>query len=308
MLKHSLAIYLFVVLCLALPVRAQNFAIVATVNGEAISNFTVFDRISLMIASSGLEDTQQIRAQLSGQVLQTLINETLQKQEAERNGIKVTQQDMDNAVAEIEQRNNLEKGNFDRFIATQGINKQTLLDQLESQIIWKKIVARKIHPKIVVSKFEEEEALTQYAVGETVKEVELSEILLPITQNGEKEALMLAEQLVKEVKGKQSFASMAEQFSAGATASSGGEIGWVNQDQLRGSLRNYIEKAGDNEVLPPIRTDQGYRIIYISGRRTAEPDIDEEKVKYFLRLQKLDLESRRYMKQLRQDAFIEIRV
>lgn len=293
------------------PAKAQNFQIVAVVNGDVISNFALYDRINLMITSSGLQNTEEIRNKLIPQAIQTLVNEKLQEQDAKKNRIMVSDKDMENAIADLEAKNNLQPGEFDAFIAKQGIYKNTLLNQIKSQILWQKIVSSKIHPKIVVTDYEIKDTLEWLSSKKINEEVYLSEILISVEEDkkNENEAKELAEKLVEEIKKGKSFSGMAEQFSSSGTASKGGAIGWVPVAQVDNKeLQEAIQKATAHQVLSPIRTDAGYQILKIGNKRNSTPTITDKKIKERLVLQKIDLESKSYMKNLRRSAFVEIRL
>lgn len=316
-------IILFILLALCLApshAHAQKFGIVAVVNGEAITNYALHDRVTLMIRTSGLQNSPTIREKLTGQALQALINEALQRQDAKVQGISVSDADLARAITDIEKKNGVAPGGFRNHVAKAGIEPDSLYEQIRMQILWRKILARKVQPHLAVSDFEVNDAMAQHGGGtpSTSKssrpaEVYLSEIVLPIPRGQEAETLQVAQQLISELKAGKDFGKIATQFSSGSTAENGGLIGWINEDQLRGSLRTHVKEAKPNTLLPPIEAEDGYHIIKLGERRTFDnitkkapvPTVD--KVKNMLLSQKLDLESKRYMKQLHDKSFIEIR-
>ena len=75
--------------------------IVAVVNDEVISAQDLNDRLQLVTLSSGIPDSEEARARLAPQVLRSLIEETLQLQEAERLGITVEDAEIQQALANI---------------------------------------------------------------------------------------------------------------------------------------------------------------------------------------------------------------
>ncbi len=72
------------------PVVAATQEIVAVVNENAISDSDLRKRLRLIMASSGLPDTKEIRQKLTQQVLSGLINEQLMLQEAKKFGIEIS--------------------------------------------------------------------------------------------------------------------------------------------------------------------------------------------------------------------------
>jgi len=301
----------FLLLCgfiFSSTVYAQSFSIVATVNGEVISNFALHNRITLIINSSGLTNTPEIRDKLLPQAIQSLINEKLQMQDAEKQGIKITDEEMKRAISELEKKNNLEPGKFDEFLASQNLTKEPLMEQIKSQMVWKKILSRQIQPKVVVSDYEVNDTIKWLSSKRIKEEVYLSEIFISIIDEKEKESHDLSQKLVDEIRKGASFSSIAEQFSSAPTASKGGTLGWVAKEQMNDTLQNVIEATKSNEITDPIRTENGFYILKVGNRRNTNPTPSEERVREMLTLQKIELESRSYMKNLRRDAFVEIRL
>ncbi len=312
-------ILLFLLLCIALlpsGAGAQNVSIDAVVNGEAVTTLALQDRVSLMLRTSGIKDSPEIRQRIKGQALQMLVNEMLEHQEADNLGITLAKRDLAYAVAELEKRNHLPPGGLRKFLKQHGVEEHAFSSQLKAQVLWKKVLVRKVQPRITVSDSEVQEMMARQSPGgKAASEIYLSEIVLPVLQGQQKETESLANQLVEEIRGGKSFADIAQQFSSGSTAAKGGVVGWIKEDQLRGALREAVKKAEANSVLPPIRTEEGYHIVSIGDRRsratgnsdTAEkitPDIARE----MLAMEKIDLEAKRYLKQLRDNGFIEIRL
>ena len=81
--------------------------IVAVVNDEAITLTDLINRLDLIIISSNLPNTNVTRENLADQVLQTLINEKLNYQEAKKLNINVSDSEINKSINVIEKRNSL---------------------------------------------------------------------------------------------------------------------------------------------------------------------------------------------------------
>ncbi len=308
---------LFIIILLTftnIQARAQDFAIAAVVNGEAISNFSLFQRVGVVLSSAGMENTPQNRSRVMVQTLQSMINEILQRQDARENDIEVTKKELDWAIADIERKNNLKEGSFSEFIKQQGISEETLMEQINNQLLWKKIVARRIQPRITVSDYEIDDfiAMAKQQHGDGA-EVYLSEIMIPFASGAEsgeqeKDTLELAENLVKEINEGKQFSEIAKQFSRSATASDGGVIGWIPENNLGDEIREMVKATDSNSITRPIKTADGYRIFRVGNRRSAAESITHERAQELIMMRKIELESRKYIKNLRNDAFIELHV
>jgi peptidyl-prolyl cis-trans isomerase SurA len=91
--------------------------IAAVVNDDVVSVQDLEDRLDLVMITSGVDDTLEARQGLTPQVLRGLVEEVLQLQEAERLGITVQDQEMDQALANIAERNNMNVAAMRRLLA-----------------------------------------------------------------------------------------------------------------------------------------------------------------------------------------------
>src|SRR5262249_46047074 len=105
---------------------AQETRIAAIVNDDVVSLADLSNRVTLIMRSSGMEDNQQTRERITSQVLRSLIDERLQMQEAKRLNVKISDDEIGQALARIEQQNNMPKGSLDQLLAKSGISRTSL--------------------------------------------------------------------------------------------------------------------------------------------------------------------------------------
>lgn len=135
------------------PSGAQDvMRIAAIVNETVISVFDLETRINMALSSSKLQNDEEVRRRLAGPVLRNLIDEALQVQEAERQGIRVTDQDLTRAMAQIEENNGVESGGLPGYLAQLGIAMSTVESQIHAQIAWGKYINQRIRRRSISAK------------------------------------------------------------------------------------------------------------------------------------------------------------
>jgi peptidyl-prolyl cis-trans isomerase SurA len=258
------------------PARAAvEQRIVAVVNDEVISAQDLNERLQLVTLTSGIADSEQARARLAPQVLRSLIEETLQLQEAERLGITVEEAEIQQALANIAERNRMTVDTMERFFAQNGINFATLLDQVRAQIAWVKVVNRQIVPRVTVTVDQLEMAVEEARQNEGEPEYLLSEIVLPVDSPAQAQTVAQdAARLVQTLREGAGFASLAAQVSAAASAERGGDVGWVRSSAVPGELRNTLEGMREDEISDPIPSPVGYYIFWLRDRRLNQTAVD----------------------------------
>jgi peptidyl-prolyl cis-trans isomerase SurA len=275
----ALIVRAFAILALVvcpLLASAQGLRVVARVNDDAITDFDLSQRVLFAIRSTGLQDAPEMRQRLAAQMLRQMIDERLEIQDSKRLGVKPTEAEINTRVAEIERSAGMARGQFRQYLQSIGVSYDIAIQQIEATIAWAKIIRRKVRPQVDVSETEIEDALARVRSNVGKTESRVAEIFVPIDRTEQAdEARRSADRIIEQLKRGAPFAAVAQQFSHGATAQSGGDIGWILPGTLDPVLDAAIEKATLRQVTDPIRTNAGFHILYVIDRRpfaTARPD------------------------------------
>lgn len=265
---------IFLACCFAVighPAFAQETQkIAAVVNDEVISLFDLQARLSLVIAGSDTRDTPETRRRLAPEVLRRMIDEVLQLQEAKRLNITVTDAEVEQAMANIERQNGMQKGGLNAFLASRGLDKSTLVGQVEPQIAWGKVIGRRIRPQIQVPPEEVSEALARIKAGVGKPEYLLAEIFLRVDETeNEARIRQVAQRIMQQLQQGANFAAVARNFSQAASAAEGGNLGWVRAEELGDDLAGPVSQTQPGQVVGPIRTLSGFQILLLRERRLA---------------------------------------
>lgn len=271
---HAARIVVAALLLLAVIASAQTAVgqrvqrIVATVNEEIVSEYDLLERLEVVIRTSGLRPTPQLRRRLSQQVLRSLVDERLKLQEAKRRNITVTDRNLRAAIGSIEKQNGIPAGSFDTFVQKVGVPREALIKQLRAQITWQKYVGRVLLPRVTVGEDEIDEILEHLKNRKGQTEYLVSEILLPVDQpEQENEVRRTAQRLLEELKKGASFAAVARQFSQAPSASVGGDLGWIPEATMNEELRRIVSGMDKGEIVGPIRTLAGIQIFRLDNER-----------------------------------------
>ncbi len=245
--------------------------IAAIVNDDVISLYDVEQRVRLTLISTGVRDTLENRHRLKGQVLRSLIDESVQLQEAKRLNVAVGKTDVDRAFLTVARQNKMTSEEFEAVLLRNSIDKQTLLSQLEAEIAWGRLVSRRLRPNLQIGQEEIDSVLQrlQSATGKT--QVRLAEIFLPVETPGDADRVRkVAERLIDHLHNGAVFSNLAREFSQGATAAVGGDLGWVLESDLETAIGSAVAKLAKGQVSNPIRTPAGYYLVALISRQVLK--------------------------------------
>lgn len=259
------------------PDQGGEIRIAAVVNDEVVSVADVRSRLRMVMLSSNFPDSPETRQRIAGQVLRTIVDEKLQMQEAKRQNVTATDDEVNKAILQIEQQNNMQPGQLDAALKARGIDRGALVDQLTASIVWAKLVRRVYAQTNMASDEEIDEALKR--LKETINEPQscVAEIFLAVDNpQQDDEIRRLAERLIEQMKRGARFSAVAQQFSQSATAAVGGDLGWLRSEQLSPDLGKAVAQMRPGELSPPIRTGAGYYLLLVLDRRSGRSSPNAE--------------------------------
>lgn len=249
------------------PIRTEE-RIVGVVNDEAISQRDLDARMRLAFLDTGLPDTPETRQRLQPQVLRLLIDERLQLDEAKKNNLVVTDEEVDKEFARLAQQNKSTPEAFEAKLKSAGVVVAALREQMRASLAWQKVVFRRIRPTIEISDDEIDSRLQRIMANVGKPEYLLTEIYISVdSPKNEPDAHRLADRLVEEIAHGANFAAIAQQFSQSATAASGGDLGWVQQGQLEPVLDRALQNLPVGKLSVPLRAAGGYYIFLVRDQR-----------------------------------------
>lgn len=285
--------------------------IAAIVNSDAITASELSARLKLIVVSSGLPDTPDVRAKIKPEVLNSLIEEKLMMQEANRNKITVKPDEIDGGFMQIAKQNNLDIDQFKKMLDQAHIPADTLRSQIESQIAWQHVVEQKIRPDVVITDEQVDQALDRIKADIGKIQYLVADIFLPVgSPDDEANVRALAEKIEHEINDNHApFQKVASQFSQAPGGDKGGDLGWVEEGQLPTDLDQALASMKEGELSKPIRSGGGYHILLLRQKTelTAATVPSREATLEKLGVAELERRQRQFLMQLKASAFIERR-
>lgn len=260
------------------PMPAQTspdtVRILAVVNGSVITTQDVTDRARLFIASSGLPLQAGSIDRLRPQILQQLIDERLRMQAVEDQHIIVRDTQVANAIDEIEKRNGLAPGALKARLTAAGVDFTTLVDQVRSEIGWTLLLRQELGERLKVSPTEVASRMAELKRETGRPEYHVAEIFLALdTPAHAAQAQRFADIVIKQLRAGAPFPVIAAQFSEAQTALQGGDLGWVQANQLDPSVAQIVRQMPAGAVSEPISVPGGIVIAHLIEKRQIGNDM-----------------------------------
>ena len=225
---------------------------------------------------------------LSQQVLERLIIENVQLQIGDRSGIRITDEELNQALGTIAQRNGMSIEQFRAALVRDGLSYEEARDQVRREMIINRVRQRRVAERIQVTDQEVQNFLaSDLGKMQLSEEFRLANILIPVTEGASSEAIQAAEKkaqaIYQQTREGADFAQLAIANSASETALEGGEMGWRKAAQLPPPFDSMIGALTVGEVTEPLRTPGGFIMLKLLEKRGGDTLVrDEVSVRHIL--------------------------
>lgn len=284
----------------------KKLKIYALVNGDVITSSDMQSRINAFIMTTGIPYNAKSKATIINKVLQGAIDEKLKIQEAKKNKITISPQEIARAVKEFEKSNNMQPGQLKTVLQKANVRMGVWTKQIEADLAWKKLVSQKGYGRISVGENEINRALDDVKKDMKTPKYMVSEIV--INKKDAKDIKELSELLRQDPR----FELYAMQFSQSPSAANGGHLGWVTKGKLPSTLENAILKLKDGDVSNPVAYGNDFYIFKMEKVFNPQTDAkslpDRKQIRAYLENKRLEELSDKYIKELRNRALIEKKI
>ncbi len=308
MMKRTLMLWIAAALAVAAPAAAGGSVVVdrvvAVVNDDII---TMSDLQRELAKGSEIRDERQL--------LENMIDRKLQMAAAKRHGLDVTERELNEAIADIMKRNNLDKDRFEEALAREGLTLEQYRVELREQMTLSRLFNKYIRASVAV---DEAEARAYYdrngAQFSLPEEIRVRHLVIGLPAQADASRVAAArekaEALMARIKKGEDFIGLIREHSESPTASRDGDLGFLRRGQAIPEIDEAAKDLRPGEYAGPLRTDAGLQIIRLEEVRTPKQPYSAVKddITRMLYEQKVESNYRAWLQSLRGDSHIENRL
>lgn len=209
---------------------------------------------------------------LQRQVLERLILIKLQTARAEGTGMRISDEEVNAAMANIARQNNMTADQLRQQLARDGISLGDFRSSLREEITVQRLRQR-FAQQVDISEAEVDAALALQAGGNA--QYRLAHILVALPEGATAEQIATGQKKIEGIKalldkGEMEFSAAAVRYSDSPNALEGGDLGWRSLDQVPTSFGNTIRTMQRGQVVGPIRGPSGFQLIKLEDVRNEE--------------------------------------
>ncbi len=252
-------------------------SILVVVNNEVITRYEFLERLKTVetrLKSQGgqMPPVQQLQRQL----MERMIVERAQLQQAKESGIKVDDASLDRAVARIADQNKLTMPEFRQRLEQDGMVYSQFRSEIRNEMILQRLREREVDNKIQVSDAEIDAYMGAHDGSATTaaaaQEYNIGQILIRVPENASPQQLAdskkRAEEVIAQLNAGGDFAKLAAAYSDGTDGLKGGELGWRTQDRLPQLFIDAVANLQPDQIAPLVKSGNGFHVLKLLGKRT----------------------------------------
>lgn len=206
---------------------------------------------------------------LKDQIMEKLIIETLQLQQAEQFGIRIDDTRLDQAIAQLAAERQMSIPQLQQELASFGISYPEFREQMRRDLTASEARTIQVRRRINILPQEVDtlaEQLSQHEQQGT--RYNISHIQLRLEEGASAaerdQVAKAAQDLVNQLKSGADFANLAYSYSKGPKALQGGAWGWMRKEEMPTIFADQIDSQGNGAIIGPFRSGVGYHILKVN--------------------------------------------
>ena len=293
--------------------------VMAIVNGDILTLTEVQEQSVPLIRRMVMESSERSGTprvdDTHKMVLERLIDQRLQLQEARTQGITTSAAEVDAYLEDLKKNANIKSNeDFQQVLAKEGLALPKLKKDVEDHLTILKIVGKEVRSKIIISEPEVRKAYED-EIDKFVEptQVKLRYILIALPRDASPEATSeekkKAEQVLLKLRKGEDFSQVAKENSAGPMADLGGDIGYVKKGELHPDVDKVAFSLREGQISDIIPLPSGFVIIKVEERRTPiQPYVEvADKIRAKLYGNRVEEKYQEWAQALRTKAYIEVK-
>jgi len=240
-----------------------------------------------------------------------LISETLEMQEAKRQSVLASDEELKAAIGEIAKRNKKTATEFESAIAATGVAIRAFRERIRAQMSWQRVLQTHFQGQIVVDKAELAQELAAGAGNvpgaDGTVQLKLQRIVIPMRSSdaaGSVAGYQAADELRQRVKPCGNMADLAKSVPGGQFE----DLGSVKLDSLGADVRPMLANAATGSVPPPIVSKSSITVYGVCEKGASDTNAaGEEAARNKIEHNKLEARARGLLSDLCAAASIDLR-
>tara|TARA_Y100000741_G_C18183893_1_gene530500 strand:- start:63 stop:1004 length:942 start_codon:yes stop_codon:yes gene_type:complete len=274
----NILIILFIGILSLTKVQAEiKDGLFVTVGNIPITKSDIVDEIKIILILNNMTYSDEKRDELQQAAVKSTIERSIKEIEIRKNEfLEFSKEDFNVELERLAQRINMDVETLKEICKSNELDFSIIENQIKTQLLWNSLIFLKYRSRISINLGEIDEQLKKSKNKKEFNEYLISEII--VTRVEEE----LLQSKINEIRNKindEGFESVAINQSISESASKGGDLGWVNENEISKEFLDKIVNTPIGNLSDPILLNQGILIYQIRDKRKQVIEVDLEQLK-----------------------------
>tara|TARA_Y100000590_G_scaffold442289_1_gene570220 strand:- start:2731 stop:3879 length:1149 start_codon:yes stop_codon:yes gene_type:complete len=251
--------------------------IFAIVENKAITRSDIVNEIKKILILNNMSYSEQNRNELQQRAVKSVIERSVKLIEIKKNTfLEFNPSDLNAELNRLANQLGMNLENLEEVCKSNGLDFSLIKEGIKTDLLWNSLIFYIYRDRITVNLDEIEE---QLRLGQNKKEFDeylISEIVLKRVESAKLQSEL--EKLENEIKA-EGFEKAAMKLSISQSAIRGGDLGWLNENQISKNFRSVIFSTPVGSLSPPIFLKDGILVFKVRDKRKIKEEIDLEELK-----------------------------
>ncbi len=282
---HTSFLYALLILLGSVTAQAETQwldRIIAIVDEDIILASEVEERLATVqqnIARSGQQGPPE--DQLRREILDLLILENIQLQMAERVGLRIDDEQLNDAVGRVAAKNNMTLEQFRQALLDSGASYREVREQIRREMLLQRVQMGNVNQRIQITDQEVANYLnSEEGRARTSPEYHLAHLLVPVASDATDAERENARQQAQTLAAK--LRAGADYSSLGQNKVNASDLGWRRETELPSLFAGVAPKMQDGDVSEPLASASGYHVIQLLESRGLNQMIAQTRASHIL--------------------------
>lgn len=250
-------------------------SIVAIVDDDIITRREIDARLDIIRADFANNNRRLPEEKtLNRQLMELMINESILIQKARSRGIRVSDDQLNQTMQNLARNNQKTLSGFRDLLIAQGLDYKKYRESIRREIALNTLRRQYTTRTATISEAELDEFISRTDSATENTEFNISHILIALPDAASPEkisaALESANEIMARLRQGAEFDQLANEYSSGATALKGGDLGWRKRAEIPSLFTDTVLNMQAGDYGGPLRSPSGYHIVKLNERRALD--------------------------------------
>ena len=248
-----------------------------TVGNKAITTLDVMNEIKVILILNNMSYDDQKRDELHKMAITSIIKRSVKEIEINKyDFLEYNENDFINELTKLANNINMDLETLKKICNSNELNFSIVENQMKTELLWNSLIFYLYKNRISINLNEIDKQLKLSQNKNEIEEFLISEIVLKRVENDKVKSRI--EEITSQIET-EGFEAVAMKSSISNSATKGGDLGWLNENQISKKFRSNIINTPIGSLAEPILINEGILIFKLRDKRKVKNETDLEILK-----------------------------